>query len=101
MNEPVLLSEDVGAVRRLTLNRPASLNALNDELLEALDEAFAAAAADGSVRVLILRGAGRAFCAGYDLNQDAEEGPRTRRPGGRSCAVTPTASSGSCTTRSR
>jgi enoyl-CoA hydratase len=75
-NEPVLLSEDVGAVRRLTLNRPASLNALNDELLETLDEALAAAAADGSVRVLILRGAGRAFCAGYDLNQDAEEGTK-------------------------
>ena len=72
----VLLSEDVGAVRRLTLNRPASLNALNDELLEALDEALAAAAADASVRVLILRGAGRAFCAGYDLNQDAEEGTK-------------------------
>ena len=54
----VLLSEDVGAVRRLTLNRPASLNALSDELLEALDEALAAAAADdASVRVLILRGA--------------------------------------------
>jgi enoyl-CoA hydratase len=72
----VLLSEDIGAVRRLTLNRPGSLNALNDELLEALDEAFAVAAADESVRVLILRGAGRAFCAGYDLNQDAEEGEK-------------------------
>jgi enoyl-CoA hydratase/carnithine racemase len=72
----VLLTEDIGAVRRLTLDRPDSLNALNDELLEALDEAFAAAAADESVRVLILRGAGRAFCAGYDLNQDAEEGTK-------------------------
>jgi enoyl-CoA hydratase len=70
----VLQSEDIGAVRRLTLNRPRALNALNDELLEALDEAFDAAAEDDDVRVVVLAGAGRAFCAGYDLNQDAEEG---------------------------
>jgi len=70
----VLLSEDIGPVRRLTLNRPAALNALNDELLEALDAALDAAAARDDVRVVILRGAGRAFCAGYDLNQDANEG---------------------------
>ena len=76
VDEPVLLSEDVGAVRRLTLNRPASLNALNDELLEALDAAFDAAANDDGVRVVILRGAGRAFCSGYDLNQDADEGTK-------------------------
>ena len=73
---PVLLSEDLGPVRRLTLNRPGSLNALDHALMEALDEAFAAAAADDDVRVLILRGAGRAFCAGYDLNQDADEGEK-------------------------
>jgi enoyl-CoA hydratase len=74
MSEPLLMTEDVGAVRRLTLNRPESLNALNDELLEALDAAFESAADDDGVRVVILRGAGRAFCAGYDLNQDADEG---------------------------
>jgi enoyl-CoA hydratase/carnithine racemase len=73
---PVLLTEDVGAVRRLTLNRPASLNALSGELMDAMDEAFAAAADDDAVRVVILRGAGRAFCAGYDLKQDAEEGTK-------------------------
>jgi enoyl-CoA hydratase/carnithine racemase len=73
---PILLTEDVGAVRRLTLNRPASLNALSGELMDALDEAFAAAADDDEVRVVILRGAGRAFCAGYDLKQDAEEGTK-------------------------
>ena len=65
-----------GAVVRLTLNRPSALNALNDELLEALDQAFEAAAEDDDVRVVILRGAGRAFCAGYDLKQDAEEGTK-------------------------
>ena len=73
---PVLLSEDLGPVRRLTLNRPRSLNALDHALMEALDDAFAAAADADDVRVLILRGAGRAFCAGYDLNQDADEGEK-------------------------
>jgi enoyl-CoA hydratase/carnithine racemase len=73
---PVLLAEDLGPVRRLTLNRPASLNALSGELMDALDKAFAAAADDDEVRVVILRGAGRAFCAGYDLKQDAEEGTK-------------------------
>jgi enoyl-CoA hydratase len=71
---PVLLAEDLGPVRRLTLNRPASLNALNAELMEELEAAFDEAAGDDDVRVVVLRGAGRAFCAGYDLNQDAEEG---------------------------
>lgn len=72
----VLLVERLGPVRRLTLNRPDSLNALSGELMEALDDAFAAAGEDDEVRVVILRGAGRAFCAGYDLNQDAEEGTK-------------------------
>jgi enoyl-CoA hydratase/carnithine racemase len=73
---PVLLIEDLGPVRRLTLNRPASLNALTAELMEALEAAFDEAAGDDDVRVVVLRGAGRAFCAGYDLNQDAEEGTK-------------------------
>ena len=73
---PALLAEDLGPVRRLTLNRPASLNALNGELMEALEDAFEAAAGDDEVRVVVLRGAGRAFCAGYDLKQDAEEGTK-------------------------
>ena len=72
----VLLSEDLGPVRRLTLNRPASLNALSAELMDALEVAFDEAAEDEDVRVVVLRGAGRAFCAGYDLNQDAEEGTK-------------------------
>jgi enoyl-CoA hydratase len=72
--EPVLLVEDIGPVRRLTMNRPKSLNALNGELIDAVSRALAGAAEDSSVTVLILRGAGRAFCAGYDLNEDAEAG---------------------------
>ena len=71
---PVLLVEDIGPVRRLTMNRPKSLNALNAELMEAMSRALAEAARDDSVTVLVLRGAGRAFCAGYDLTEDAGSG---------------------------
>jgi enoyl-CoA hydratase len=70
----VLLVEDIGRVRRLTMNRPDALNALNHELTEAMSAAIREAGADPSVHVVILRGAGRAFCAGYDLNEDAAEG---------------------------
>ena len=70
----VLLIEDLGPVRRLTLNRPKALNALNGPLMDALERALDDAEADDAVSVLILRGAGRAFCAGYDLNEDAEGG---------------------------
>lgn len=74
MSEPILLAEDLGPVRRLTLNRPEALNALNGELMESLMQALDTAAEDERIRVLILRGAGRAFCAGYDLNEDAAAG---------------------------
>jgi len=74
-DSPVLLTEDLGSVRRLTLNREGALNALNGELTEAISQAIRAAGEDDSVSVVILRGAGRAFCAGYDLNEDAGAGP--------------------------
>ncbi len=73
MTEPVLITEDAGPVRRLILNRPERLNALSHELVETLSSALAAAATNDTVRVLILRGAGRAFCAGYDLKEEAEQ----------------------------
>ena len=72
--EPVLLIEDVGPIRSLTMNRPSALNALNGELTEALSAAVREAGADEGVSVVVLRGAGRAFCAGYDLNEDASGG---------------------------
>ena len=72
--EAVLLVEDLGPVRRLTMNRPSALNALNGELTAAIAEAIAAAGEDEGVAVVILRGAGRAFSAGYDLNEDAAGG---------------------------
>jgi enoyl-CoA hydratase len=73
-NEPVLLAEDIGPVRRLTMNRGRALNALNGALVSALSDAIRAAGHDDGVSVVILRGAGRAFCAGYDLNEDARGG---------------------------
>ncbi len=75
MEEPPLLSEDIGPVRRLTMNRPEVLNALNGQLIGAMSEALGQAAEDDRVSVLILRGSGRAFCAGYDLSEDAAGGP--------------------------
>ena len=53
----------------ITLNRPDKRNALNDQLITELREAMVAAGADDQVRVIILRGAGKDFCAGADLAQ--------------------------------
>jgi enoyl-CoA hydratase len=66
--EPVLLSQSTGWGIRLVLNRPAKLNALNLELRDALRAAIEGAAVDPDVRVVVIAGAGRAFCSGYDLS---------------------------------
>ncbi len=68
-DQPILLSQDSGGVRTLTLNRPKQYNALSEELLAALQDALDQTAADRSVRVVVLAGAGKAFCAGHDLKQ--------------------------------
>ena len=72
--EPVLLRRKTPWGVRLTLNRPAKLNALSGELVRALVAAIDDAAADDAVRVIVLEGAGRAFSAGYDLTEEAEGG---------------------------
>ncbi|MEU2001468.1 enoyl-CoA hydratase/isomerase family protein [Rhodococcus sp. NPDC019627] len=56
-----------GPTRILTLNRPDRRNALNDTLIEALDTALSAAETDRDTRAVVLRGAGKSFCAGADL----------------------------------
>jgi 2-(1,2-epoxy-1,2-dihydrophenyl)acetyl-CoA isomerase len=66
---PVLLITDDGGVRTLTLNRPAAYNSLTTELKTDLLAALHAAAADPSVRAVVLTGAGKAFCAGQDLKE--------------------------------
>lgn len=65
---PVLVSLDAG-VLTITLNRPDRLNALNPEMHERLREAFERAADEAAVRVVVLTGAGRAFCSGQDLSE--------------------------------
>src|SRR5690606_17121831 len=67
VSEPVLLYEVEGGIATLTLNRPDKRNALNAELVGALDEALARAADDPGVRVVAITGAGKDFCSGADL----------------------------------
>lgn len=65
----ILLCENFGAVTHLTMNTPERLNALSDEMLAALHDKLGQLAQDRSTRVIILSGAGKAFCAGHDLRQ--------------------------------
>jgi enoyl-CoA hydratase len=67
-----VLYEAAGAVATVTLNRPERLNAITPELVADLDAALRRAWADDAVHVIRLRGAGRAFCAGYDIGWGAE-----------------------------
>ncbi len=67
--QPLVLREDAGGVATLTLNRPAQFNAINGALLDALQAALDDVAADASARVVVLAGAGRAFCPGHDLKE--------------------------------
>jgi 2-(1,2-epoxy-1,2-dihydrophenyl)acetyl-CoA isomerase len=64
---PVLLETVRNGVALLVMNRPDRLNALNNDLATALNQAFERIGKDDSVRVVVLTGAGRAFCAGGDL----------------------------------
>jgi enoyl-CoA hydratase len=76
MDYSTLLTEDQGAIRLITLNRPDKLNALNQQTLADLHGAFDAAAADPAVRVVVLRGAGdKAFVAGADISELAAMSP--------------------------
>ena len=76
MND-LLLRNDENRIATLTMNAPQRLNALSDAMLAALKTAFARLAEDGTIRAVILRGAGRAFCAGHDLKemQDGRAAP--------------------------
>jgi len=74
-----LRSEQAGHVLTLTLDRPEALNALDAALKTGLLAALRAAARDGSVRAVVLTGAGRAFCAGQDLRETGITGSRIGR----------------------
>jgi enoyl-CoA hydratase len=73
MADPVLLAEKSEGILTLTLNRPAAMNALSRELRSALVQAFMGLANDDDTDVVILTGAGRAFCAGLDLRELGSE----------------------------
>ena len=75
MAEPLVVVTQDGAVRTLTLNRPAALNSFTTGLHAELRAALDAAPPTPSVRCVVLTGAGRGFCAGQDLAD-----PRSRRP---------------------
>jgi len=69
MSEPVVLVEKKDGIATITLNRPDQLNALSLELRNTLSDEIAKIRGDDSIGVVILTGAGRAFCAGLDLKE--------------------------------
>ena len=87
MTELVTL-EERGVVAHLTLNAPHSLNALSDAMIAALKARLTQIAAADHIRVVVLKGAGKAFCAGHDLKEmqagrAAPDQGRRRLPAGR------------------
>jgi enoyl-CoA hydratase len=74
MTDPVLIVEKSDEVATLTLNRPRAMNALSRELREAIAQTFAELSGDREMRVVIVTGAGRAFCAGLDLKELSSSG---------------------------
>ena len=73
LQESMVLVQQEGAVRTLTLNRPAALNAFTGAMLVELREALERAAAEPQVRAVVITGAGRGFCAGQDLSDPIED----------------------------
>ncbi|MEM9320804.1 MAG: enoyl-CoA hydratase [Pseudomonadota bacterium] len=69
MPPDILIREDTGPVTRLTLNAPDSLNALSTDMMAALRRQFFALMQDDRQKVVVLNGAGRAFCAGHDIKE--------------------------------
>lgn len=69
MSDESLIIEEQGPVARLTLNRPDRLNALNRDLIDGLREYFSSLYWRHDLRVVVIKGAGRAFCAGLDLKE--------------------------------
>lgn len=80
MTDHILLRQDHAGIATLTLNAPASFNALSTAMIAALTAQIAALATDQTIRVVVLKGAGKAFCAGHDLREmqaaraDADQG---------------------------
>jgi enoyl-CoA hydratase/carnithine racemase len=67
--EPMLLREERDGICTLTLNRPAQMNLLTSEMLAALQDALDSVSKDSKIRVVVIAGAGKGFCAGHDLKE--------------------------------
>lgn len=67
--EPLVLREERDGICTLTLNRPAQMNLLTSEMLAALQDAFDSISKESKIRVVVLAGAGKGFCAGHDLKE--------------------------------
>jgi enoyl-CoA hydratase len=78
MSEPVLLVEKKDGIATLTLNRPRAMNALSRQLVSSIGRAFTELEKDQGTGVVIVTGAGRAFCAGIDLKELSEPGVAER-----------------------
>ncbi len=74
--EQVVLFGVEDGVATITLNRPERLNAMSDELMSGISDAIDQVRKDQSVRVVVLTGNGRGFCAGADLQQVAQPEPQ-------------------------
>ena len=70
---PTLIFEKDGPVDWVTLNRPEQLNTLNHQMVDDLLDYFGALYFDRATRIVVLRGAGRAFCAGLDIKESASQ----------------------------
>ena len=77
--ETIAFAVDAG-VARLTLNRPDRLNSFTDQMHAEIRQALAEVNANAAIRVLVLTGAGRGFCAGQDLNDRSVSGESTEAP---------------------
>ena len=82
MSEPLVLVDKDGAIGTITLNRPKSMNALSTQLGIDLGQALEDLESDPNIRVLILTGAGKAFCAGVDLKELGGENSMLKQEGG-------------------
>ncbi|MBM3487770.1 MAG: enoyl-CoA hydratase/isomerase family protein [Alphaproteobacteria bacterium] len=74
MSEDAVLYAVDGPVATVTLNRPDKLNVINQAVVDGVTQSMKKAEADRAVSVVVLRGAGRSFCAGYDLAREYPEG---------------------------
>jgi len=82
MDYESIFVENAGNIATITLNRPEKLNAISASMISELQQALCHAGEDSQVRVVVITGAGRAFCAGMDLASVAGGGSPTGGGGG-------------------